>query len=97
MLTLLDRRQRSTNNRPPHAPLEFGPLARFLQRRAGAVTAGFAVLAVVSVFGLRHFLKDPFEYDFRKLNASWPPPRRRSSSTRTSVTCSAAGRRRPSC
>ena len=69
MLTLLDRRQRSTDNRPPHAPLEFGPLARFLQRRAGAVTAGFAVLAVVSVFGLRHFLKDPFEYDFRKLNA----------------------------
>ena len=69
MLTLLDRRERATGLRRPHAPLEFGPLARFLQRRAGAVTAGFAVLAIVSVFGLRHFLKDPFEYDFRKLNA----------------------------
>ena len=27
------------------------------------------MLGVVSVVGLRHFLKDPFEYDFRKLNA----------------------------
>ena len=26
-------------------------------------------MSVVSVVGLKHFLKDPFEYDFRKLNA----------------------------
>jgi predicted RND superfamily exporter protein len=70
MLVLLDRREQSTRSlRPPHAPLEFGPLASFLRRHAGAVTASFAVLAVISVVGLRHFLKDPFEYDFRKLNA----------------------------
>src|SRR5262249_9244899 len=55
--------------RRPHAPLELGPLATFLRRHAGLVSAGFAVLAIVSVAGLRHFLKDPFEYDFRKLNA----------------------------
>ena len=68
--------RRDTNGGPhdaqavrPHAPLEFGPLARFLQRHAAAVTGGFAVLSVVSIFGLRHFLQDPFEYDFRKLNA----------------------------
>ena len=53
----------------PHAPLEFGPLARFLKRHGGAVTAAFTVMSVVSVVGLKHFLKDPFEYDFRKLNA----------------------------
>jgi predicted RND superfamily exporter protein len=50
-------------------PLEFGPLATFLKRHASAVSVAFAVLAVVSVVGLKHFLKDPFEYDFRKLNA----------------------------
>jgi predicted RND superfamily exporter protein len=53
----------------PRAPLEFGALARFLRRHGGAVTAAFTVMSVVSVVGLRHFLKDPFEYDFRKLNA----------------------------
>jgi uncharacterized protein len=54
----------------PHAPLELGGLASFLRRHAGAVTATFAGLAIVSVFGLHHFLQDPFEYDFRKLNAT---------------------------
>ena len=29
----------------------------------------FTLLSIVGLFGLRHFLKDPFEYDFRKLNA----------------------------
>jgi predicted RND superfamily exporter protein len=60
---------RSAQARLPSAPMEFGGLARFLQRHAALVTGGFAVLTVVSVIGLRHFLKDPFEYDFRKLNA----------------------------
>src|SRR5215471_17220815 len=69
MLTLLDRRKQPEGQRPPHAPLELGPLASFLRRRAGLVTAAFTVLSVVAVVGLRHFLKDPFEYDFRKLNA----------------------------
>jgi len=73
MLWWLDRprpgKARQAASRPPHAPLELGPLASFLRRRAGVVTAVFAGLAIVSVVGLRHFLKDPFEYDFRKLNA----------------------------
>ena len=70
MLTILDRREHTTGNvRRPHAPLEFGPLARFLRRHAGLVSGSFAVLSVVAAVGLRHFLKDPFEYDFRKLNA----------------------------
>jgi predicted RND superfamily exporter protein len=69
MLTLLDRRKQSAGERPPHAPLEFGPLASFLRRRAGLVTGVFGVLSVASLVGLRHFVQDPFEYDFRKLNA----------------------------
>jgi predicted RND superfamily exporter protein len=69
MLTLLDRREKAAGARRPHAPLEFGPLARVLRRHGGAVSAGFAVLTVISIIGLRHFLSDPFEYDFRKLNA----------------------------
>jgi predicted RND superfamily exporter protein len=71
MLSILDRRakEKATSLRPPHAPLELGPLASFLRRHAGLVTGAFAVLAIVSVFGLRHFLQDPFEYNFNKLNA----------------------------
>jgi uncharacterized protein len=69
MLTLLDRRNAGASVRRVHAPLEFGALARFLRRHAAVVSVGFAVLGVLSVVGLRHFLKDPFEYDFRKLNA----------------------------
>ena len=69
MLTLLDRRKQAAGERPPHAPLEFGPLASFLRRHAGLVTGAFGVLSVASVVGLRHFVQDPFEYDFRKLNA----------------------------
>jgi uncharacterized protein len=49
-------------------PIELGPLARGLQRKSGAVTAAFTLFAIAGIFGLRHFLKDPFEYDFRKLN-----------------------------
>jgi predicted RND superfamily exporter protein len=70
MLTIMDRRkpgQRGYSS--PRPPLEFGPLARFLQRRAGAVTLVCTGLTIASVVGLRHFLQDPFEYDFRKLNA----------------------------
>jgi predicted RND superfamily exporter protein len=68
LLTLWDRRAKGavTRARPP---LEFGPLANLLRRHAAAVSVVFAVLAVVSVVGLKHFLQDPFEYDFRKLNA----------------------------
>jgi uncharacterized protein len=53
----------------PHAPLEFGWLARFLQRRAAAISIACALLGVVGVVGMKHFLEDPFEYNFRKLNA----------------------------
>jgi predicted RND superfamily exporter protein len=68
MLVLLDRRERGRDVRG-RAPLDLAPLARFLAKHAGAMSIVVAVLAVVSVSGLTHFLKDPFEYDFRRLNA----------------------------
>jgi predicted RND superfamily exporter protein len=69
MLVLLDRRDAEEGAPPPRAPFELGPLAGFLRRHAGAVTAAFTVLSIFAVVGLRHFLQDPFEYDFRRLNA----------------------------
>jgi predicted exporter len=68
MLVLLDRRQADSGPalRPP---LELGPLAGFLRRHAAPVAIVVSVLGVVAAVGLRHFLQDPFEYDFRKLNA----------------------------
>jgi predicted RND superfamily exporter protein len=68
MLVLLDRRDQGQTVRG-RAPLDLGPLARFIGRHGAAVSAVVAVLAAGSLFGLTHFLKDPFEYDFRKLNA----------------------------
>ncbi|HVU53062.1 MAG TPA: MMPL family transporter [Polyangia bacterium] len=68
MLVLLDRREKGRDVRG-RAPLDLGPLARLLGRHGATVSAVIAVLAVTSLYGLTHFLKDPFEYDFRKLNA----------------------------
>jgi predicted RND superfamily exporter protein len=70
MLVVLDRRRANgVHERPARAPLELGPLARLLQRHSAAVSLLFVALGVASVVGLGHFLRDPFEYDFRKLNA----------------------------
>jgi len=68
LLVLLDRRPRQLA-RPARPPIEFSPLGRLLVRRSGTVTALFTLLAIVGLFGMRHFLKDPFEYDFSKLSA----------------------------
>jgi predicted RND superfamily exporter protein len=51
------------------APLNLGPLARFVQRWSTPLVLVLTFGSIVSAFGLRHFLQDPFEYDFRKLNA----------------------------
>jgi len=69
LLILIDRRDR-THPSAVRAPLDLGPLARFVQRRSGALVAVSTGLSLLSLSGLTHFLKDPFEYDFRKLNAT---------------------------
>jgi predicted RND superfamily exporter protein len=68
MLVLLDRRDESGQARG-RAPLDLGPLARFIGRRGAAVSLAVMLLGGASLLGLKHFLKDPFEYDFRRLNA----------------------------
>jgi predicted RND superfamily exporter protein len=67
MLILLDRRKGEAA-RAARAPLELRPLARLLTRHSPQVAMAFGLLAVLSVVGVMHFLKDPFEYDFRKLD-----------------------------
>jgi predicted RND superfamily exporter protein len=67
LLVLLDRR-RGRISRPARPPIELSPLARLLARHSGAVTAAFTILAIVGAVGTRHFLRDPFEYDFSKLS-----------------------------
>jgi uncharacterized protein len=69
LLVLLDCRRTHGHARVHRPPIELGPLARGVGRHSGLITAAFTVFAIVGAFGLRHFLKDPFEYDFRKLNA----------------------------
>jgi predicted RND superfamily exporter protein len=66
MLIVLDRNSRKQVKH--RAPLELRPLARLLKHRSGYVVGVFGVLAALSIYGATHFLKDPFEYDFRKLN-----------------------------
>jgi hypothetical protein len=68
LLVLLDRRP-GRLSRPARPPIEFSPLARLLARHSGIVTAIFTILAIVGAVGTRHFLRDPFEYDFSKLSA----------------------------
>jgi predicted RND superfamily exporter protein len=68
ILVLLDRRQRP-GHRVTRAPLNLGPLARFIQRWSTPLVLVLTLGSIFSAFGLRHFVQDPFEYDFRKLNA----------------------------
>jgi len=68
MLVVLDRREQGRALRT-RAPLNLGPLARLIGRHGAAVSLVVTALGIGSVLGLTHFLKDPFEYDFRKLTA----------------------------
>jgi predicted RND superfamily exporter protein len=67
MLVLLDRRKGAVAAKP-RPPLNLGPLARLVGRRSAGISVIVAVLGVASILGLTHFLRDPFEYDFTKLN-----------------------------
>jgi len=72
LLVLLDCR-RQGKQRVHRAPIEFGPLGRFIGRHSAAISVAFIVLGAASVVGLRHFLKDPFEYNFLKLSIRTSP------------------------
>ena len=66
LLVVLDRRAPEKDVRK--APLSLAPVGRLLSRRAPLLLAMSVVLTLLSVRGLIHFAKGPFEYDFRKLN-----------------------------
>jgi hypothetical protein len=67
MLIVLDRRGRS--GPVTRAPIEFHTLAQILRAGRVKVLVLMGVITAGSLYGLTHFLRDPFEYDFRKLNA----------------------------
>jgi len=70
MLIILDRRPRVAAVVVPRPPLEFGWLGRWLQRRAAPISIVCSLLGVAGVVGMKHFLEDPFEYNFNKLSAN---------------------------
>jgi predicted RND superfamily exporter protein len=63
---------RGGRNRPaaaPPPPLSLGPLAQLIARHATALAVATVVVTVAALYGLEHFARAPFEYDFRKLRA----------------------------
>lgn len=66
MLTLLDRTRPSGAVQRP--PLRLDWLGKLLARHYRPLLAVFTVVTVGAFLGATHFLKDPFEYDFKKLN-----------------------------
>ncbi len=54
----------------PRAPARIIWLANLVDRRAPWFAIGSVVLTIVALLGARHFLSDPFEYDFRKLSTN---------------------------
>lgn len=53
----------------PRRPLHLHRLGRAVEQRAGWVLLLSGAATLVLVFGARHFLRDPFQYDFRKLSS----------------------------
>ncbi|HEY0715793.1 MAG TPA: MMPL family transporter, partial [Polyangia bacterium] len=52
------------------APTRIAWLSRSLSRWPAAFAGGTVVLSLLGIWGARHFLHDPFEYDFRKLTTA---------------------------
>jgi predicted RND superfamily exporter protein len=67
MLVLIDGSKPATTvNRPP---VRLDLLGRFIARRFRPLLVFFTLGSIGLALGATHFLRDPFEYDFRKLNA----------------------------
>jgi hypothetical protein len=66
----MDRWRGGKEQAPGRAPLSLTFLGRWLSRRPGAIALVTTALTAVCAWGLLHFTKAPFEYDFRKLNAN---------------------------
>ncbi len=66
LLFVWDRKARARGS--DHGPIRLSLLSRLVERRVVWVIGGALALTVLAVVGCRHFLHDPFEYDFRKLS-----------------------------
>jgi predicted RND superfamily exporter protein len=74
MLVVVDHRQHGQSSlRARSAPRGLGPLAALLGRHAKLVLWVSGILTIVSLWGLTHFARDPFEYRFRNLNIRTKP------------------------
>lgn len=67
LLVFIDRPRAGARKERP--PLGLGWLGRLVARRSGLLMAVTTLVTVTAVFGLAHFLKDPFEYNFLKLSS----------------------------
>ncbi len=67
MLVLLDETKNGHDSR--RAPFRLDWLGRLLGGRFRPFLVLFLAAAATATVGATHFLRDPFEYDFRKLNA----------------------------
>ena len=80
------------------APPRSGRPAGALLQRPAAASGWRSGRLLVGLVGLRHFLQDPFEYDFRKLERKLEPTEdAKQFGQQPQRPCSAAGPRRPSC
>jgi uncharacterized protein len=66
LLRVLDRRALASEAKS--GPVRLHRLARFVERRRRWVLGSSVALTAAAVLGCGHFLHDPFEYNFRKLN-----------------------------
>lgn len=67
MLLLWDRGKAAAAK--PRPPLHLGFLGRLVSGRGGTLLLVFGAMLAASIYGLTHFLHDPFEYDFSKLSS----------------------------
>ncbi len=73
LLRLTGRSAAARSGRPQPSSMSdrraFARVARLVSRHPAAVLAAGGALTVGALYGARHFLHDPFEYDFRRLSA----------------------------
>jgi predicted RND superfamily exporter protein len=66
LLFVLDGKARQSSQ--DRGPIRLSLLGRLVERRTRWVIGGSLALTALAIVGCRHFMHDPFEYDFRKLS-----------------------------
>ncbi len=66
LILIVDRE--GSASRPRRGPVRLGWLGGLVRRRHRALLVGSLVVTTAAIVTSRHFLHDPFEYDFRRLS-----------------------------